>query len=328
MAEDRPQFVKPGGGAPGAGVRFVRPQASSRPGREPGDAVWPGWLGPVAVVVGYAVVFVAAAVLLVLASPSDVSEFTDANTHWFALIQDVLWVGVALLLPYMVVRHLRATQLGLNGAPFGRSLGIGVASVIAFYALSAAYTQGLGISSDDNQLLKELGFGEDVGTDIAYALVYTVGAPVAEELLFRGVLFGALRGAFRARFGARGGVALAVVISGVIFGGVHAGGGQDAFLPMLMALGMLLALAYHWSGTLYVPIVMHAWNNAIATGIQSSADGKSAILNPDVTEPWIAYLVLSGPVLALVTAILLARFVRTVFPSDPPSPARERPADV
>ncbi len=83
-------------------------------------------------------------------------------------------------------------------------------------------------------------------------------APVFEEVLFRGFLFQNLR----EKVGSTG----AMLSSGLVFAAVHLDPGH--LLP-LTALGAVLAFLYERSGTLLVPIAVHAaWNVAtIATTI-------------------------------------------------------------
>jgi len=82
-----------------------------------------------------------------------------------------------------------------------------------------------------------------------------VMAPFVEETMFRGLLYPALR--------ARWGVAGGVMASGAIFAMLHPTmPGQ--FLP-LWVLGIALALAYEWCGSLLPGMVMHALQNTIST---------------------------------------------------------------
>ena len=93
-----------------------------------------------------------------------------------------------------------------------------------------------------------------------FGFVFVVGAiiaPIVEELLFRGLLYQWLR--------RRAGVAVAVVASAAIFSVVH-------FIPLLMpalfAVGIILALAFEWSKSLWVTITLHFMQNALGiTGI-------------------------------------------------------------
>ncbi len=75
-------------------------------------------------------------------------------------------------------------------------------------------------------------------------------APLAEEIVFRGFLFRNLRDSL--------GKGLAMMLSGFAFAAVHF---EPTLLLPLTALGVALALLYEWSGSLYVPIAVHAlWN--------------------------------------------------------------------
>ena len=301
------------GGQPGGPVFVVAQHADES--LDDQDRPWPWWVGPVAVVIAFvAVLFLGVFLAIAVeASGGDTSAAFDDNTHWLGLAQDVLWIGVALLVPFMAVRYLKPEQLGLQKRSIGRSIGVLVVVLISFYVLAAIYSAALGLDQDSNELLQDTGIGESVSRDVLYALLFTVAAPVAEELLFRGLLFRSLRDAFIAKVGTRGGVILGAVISGVIFGGIHVGGGQDKYLPVLMTLGILLALAYQWSGTLYVPVVLHSINNALATGASPETDPAA---------DWIYVLIALGPVISVLLLMGITKFIRATFPQEPP----ERPA--
>lgn len=309
--EPAPAGYHVAGGEPGGPVFVV----ADRPDEtlDGTDRPWGWWVGPVAVTVAFvAVLFLGVFLAIAFAAGGgDVDSAFDDNTHWLGLAQDVLWVGVALLVPFMAVRYLKPEQLGLQKRSLGRSLGVLLACLVIFYVLAGIYSSALGLDENSNDLLNDTGIGETVSRDVLYALLFTVAAPVAEELLFRGLLFRSLRDAFIAKVGKRGGIALGAVISGVIFGGIHVGGGQNDFLPVLMALGVLLALAYQWSGTLYVPVVLHSINNAIATGA-----------NSEPAADWIYVLIALGPFLSILLLMGLTKFIRATFPQEPP----ERPA--
>lgn len=78
-------------------------------------------------------------------------------------------------------------------------------------------------------------------------------APAFEELFFRGFLLPVL-----AR---RGPMALALAASALLFGAVHL---QPAGLPILSTLGFAMALAMRHTGSLRVPILVHAaWNGSL-----------------------------------------------------------------
>lgn len=90
---------------------------------------------------------------------------------------------------------------------------------------------------------------------INFAAVFVVAAiiaPIVEELLFRGLLYQWLR--------KHGGVALAVPGSAALFAVVHF---IPVLLPALFVVGIVLALAFEWSKSLWVTITLHAMQNAL-----------------------------------------------------------------
>lgn len=82
-----------------------------------------------------------------------------------------------------------------------------------------------------------------------FALAIGVLAPFAEELFFRGMLFGWLR---------RWGFWFAALVSAGLFGLAH---GINVVLPASFALGLLNAVAYERSGSIWPAIVSHATFN-------------------------------------------------------------------
>lgn len=86
-------------------------------------------------------------------------------------------------------------------------------------------------------------------------LLIAVVAPVAEEVCFRGFLFAGLRN--RAPF------IVAAVGASLFFGLLHFDTGPSA-VPQLVVFGVILALLYERTRSLWPPIFFHALNNAIA----------------------------------------------------------------
>ena len=98
------------------------------------------------------------------------------------------------------------------------------------------------------------------GSLVVLAVMTVVGAPVVEEIFFRGVLVRALQGIFAPRV--TGAVTAAVVlIDGALFGLFH---GEWAQLPGLAVLGAILALLFVRTGRLLPSIVTHASFNGVA----------------------------------------------------------------
>lgn len=119
------------------------------------------------------------------------------------------------------------------------------------------------VSRPRQTVLESIGQG-GAATAVA-VLIAVIGAPVLEELVFRGVLFQALR--------SRAGVVPAAVLSGLAFAGVHLEITQPLFSVSLVALGAWFAWIFHRSGSLLVPVVAHATYNGIAVVITLAVVG-------------------------------------------------------
>ncbi len=94
--------------------------------------------------------------------------------------------------------------------------------------------------------------GSAAGIVLAAAAV-VVAAPLAEEMVFRGLIY---------RLGRRAwGPWPAAVVSALAFGLVH---GEPWYLFGLVALGLLLAAVYELTGSLWSAVIVHAVHNAVA----------------------------------------------------------------
>lgn len=85
------------------------------------------------------------------------------------------------------------------------------------------------------------------------ALIIAVIGPICEEIVFRGYLFSGLR--------SKGNVKFAILFSSLIFGIYHM-----SLLKLFTTgfLGILLCLAVEFSGSIFVPMLMHIINNAFS----------------------------------------------------------------
>ena len=98
--------------------------------------------------------------------------------------------------------------------------------------------------------------GFDGLAGIGHALAIAIASAVGEEIVFRGVVY--------RRLEERLGTAIALLISATVFGLVHAGNtGANWVSTLAIALesGVLLALAYAATRSLWLPIGLHfGWN--------------------------------------------------------------------
>lgn len=139
----------------------------------------------------------------------------------------------------------------------GVGLGVGLGGYVLVVAWAVLWTAVVGEPAPTEQMLLD-----DLGTSravvVATYLAVVVLAPLVEEVVFRGVLFQAAR----RRLGLAGGV----LLSAGVFTLVHVEllqPLQAASLGALFLLGAWLAVMFHRTGTLLVPVLGHAVFNAI-----------------------------------------------------------------
>ena len=99
-------------------------------------------------------------------------------------------------------------------------------------------------------------------------LVLAAGvAPVVEEIVFRGVLYGWLR-----RFLSP---AAGIVLSALVFGAVH---GIPQLVPALAVQGVVLAMVYERTRSLWPSIVLHGVFNAVMLGALYGVTRATSVL--------------------------------------------------
>ena len=158
---------------------------------------------------------------------------------------------------------LLATRLRGNGASIDLGLRMtwaeaawgavaGVACLIV--AAIAAVLTGLIVGdfgSAAGEVAEQLVARGDPLTWLAFGLLLALGAPIVEELAFRGLTFAALR--------KRGlGPTATVVLSALAFAAFHF---EPVRLPVLLAVGLVLGFTRLRTGALGACIVAHAVNN-------------------------------------------------------------------
>jgi membrane protease YdiL (CAAX protease family) len=179
------------------------------------------------------------------------------------LAQGLALVGGSVLAAAAALKgRVTAAHLGLRPARFWSSAAYVVAGYVLFLVIAAAWTSVMGVK-DRESVAIDLGTRDSTAAFVLGGLLVCVVAPVCEELFFRGFLFGALR---------RHGLVVAALVSGVGFGLAHVASSPIGFIVPLATLGIILALLYERTGSLYPPMALHALNNSIAFGV---GDGRT-----------------------------------------------------
>jgi membrane protease YdiL (CAAX protease family) len=169
-------------------------------------------------------------------------------------------VTLGMLLAIAGFLRLRRFDLsalsGFSKIGFSRTVVTGIVLMIAAYPLillADFMTQRLTSNSPRKQEIVEL-FNTS-GTLEQRVLIITVAisvAPMVEEFIFRLFIYGVLK-----RYFGRG---VGIIVSSLLFAAVHTH--LPSFAP-LFVLGTCFAIAYEWSGSLLVPMTMHALFNAL-----------------------------------------------------------------
>ncbi|MCW3013792.1 MAG: Abortive infection protein [Solirubrobacterales bacterium] len=172
------------------------------------------------------------------------------------VVQDFCFIGAVLIFARMR-GPVRPWMLGLRETRVWPAIGWTVLAFFALIAFSAAYNALIGQKQSEN-LPESLGVDKSNVALAATAVLVTVIAPIAEEVLFRGFVFPALRN--------WKGTVPAVVLTGLLFGLLHVLSAPAYALVPLALFGSLLCLVYLKTTSLYPCIALHSINNCIAFG--------------------------------------------------------------
>jgi membrane protease YdiL (CAAX protease family) len=146
--------------------------------------------------------------------------------------------------PMFPGRHGRAVFTGLAGGLFLIGLGLLNAFVLEKFLGHAPASPW-----DSSKPMP-------AATKFVFLFFGTAGAPITEEIFFRGYVFGKFKRAGHVWFG--------VGVSAALFGAVHF---SDSYnVPCICLYGVALAWLYHRTGSLLAPIVAHAVNNGVFIG--------------------------------------------------------------
>ncbi|NMB01346.1 MAG: CPBP family intramembrane metalloprotease [Firmicutes bacterium] len=190
---------------------------------------------------------------------------------------------------YLLVRPTRATVFPLG---FTTAIGcVGIATLMLqlfeLLAKNSSFWQNMMVTYQQSTEILQ-------GVDLLLTtLVSAVLVPIAEELLFRGIITEEIRR-----------VApdwLTILLGGVIFALVH---GNLVQILYLIPLGILLGAAYIWSNSIWVPILMHVVFNFFGSIVSTHVSA-----NDTAQTVYTIFLFVMIPV-GIVSAIIMNRMFR------------------
>jgi len=221
-----------------------------------GADAWPWYFGLLTLAVG---IFASLVVSLVLGGfwIAAGGKVDDASFYVLTTaIQAFIFVGSAVGIARTRGR-VTPRDFGLVRAPFWPTVGRMIAVMASYLVLLGIYNSLVHLAQDDTP--DKLGASSGVLGMLCFGILVAVLAPIAEEIFFRGMIFRS----FSNKLGIVGGA----IASGILFGALHIDSlSSDRLLQVvpLAVLGILFALCYAWTGTLYSTIALHATNNSLA----------------------------------------------------------------
>lgn len=270
-----PVFVPPGESAPPRGE--MPPPFGHQSADPPLDAAfavdrrgadrWPAWYGLASFGIGLVGVWVIVGALALIYLGLGGSE----NDAAFLVVATILQGVVFAVAAVAVARWsgpVSAADFGLVRARFWPSLGKVAVVAVAYFVFLGLFASAVDLKPDDTP--DQLGADEGMLGMVGFVFTAAIVAPLAEEFFFRGMVFRSLVNGL--------GVFWAALVSGALFGALHIDSlDNDRLLQIvpLAVLGVLFALLYAWSGTLYAAIALHATNNSLAV-VAYAADHDSA----------------------------------------------------
>lgn len=214
---------------------------------------------------------------------------TAKVTRILAVVQDLMLFMVPALVTAMLITRLPATFLLLDRKPAPRLIVLGIlVLVVSIPWMNFLVEWNMNISlppaletamraaeGQARQMIEVMLGGYSAGSLVMGILLVGILAPLAEELFFRGAML-------RLFTTGRMNVHLAVWLTALIFSALH--GQVYGFVPRML-LGGIFGYAAVWSRSLWVPVLMHMFNNStyvvnryVTHGAEETYDGPTWVL--------------------------------------------------
>ncbi len=197
-------------------------------------------------------------VLMIFSSGTAEPPPVDAEMFQAAL---VFWLmALMLVLTFMVYRGLNPLDLlGLRPVNWRQCLRVAVVGIAAAIPVVLLIQKGISIWFPEAGGDRTVEFLRERATASDWAwvtLMAVVAAPLVEEFIFRGYLYGVAR-----RYGGRW---AAVGVTSFLFAAIHLN--PVGLLP-LAVLGVVFALAYELTGSVWTSVLMHVLFNGLTLAV-------------------------------------------------------------
>ncbi len=188
------------------------------------------------------------------AGAHNISAMRTRELAFNALFSIALLLFVAAFLRFRGIDV--GTLAGFSRIGFRRAAITGAVLLMAAYPLifvaDAVSQRLIGGDSERQGIVELFNASSTLEQRVMIIILAVAVAPLAEEFLFRFFLYGVLKRYF--------GRVVAIVANAALFGAVHAH--LPSFAPLFI-LGSCFTLAFEWSGSILVPMTMHALFNSL-----------------------------------------------------------------
>ena len=228
-----------------------------------------------------------------------------------AVLQDILLFVLPAVIVAVLLTRLPARFLAVDAAPRGRAVWLAALTMVAsipamnwLIAANASLPLPEGVAGALRALEETAARSTEMmlgGTDAASLvmnlLIVAILAGFSEELFFRGMLQ-------RLFVGCRWNAGVAVWVAAAVFSAMHMQ--VFGFVPRLL-LGAFFGYLLLWSGSLWLPVLMHVFNNAIYIISRHFPDvfGYVNGLGADGSE--VSYIVVGVSVAVTAIGLVLTR---------------------
>ncbi|MCM8525761.1 MAG: CPBP family intramembrane metalloprotease [Lentisphaeraceae bacterium] len=202
----------------------------------------------IGLILGY---FVSQAVTFIIAGKitgSEILEMSNSAKFIAISVNAILWI----LISAIVISNIKLPQIGEKG--FSESVKtyfIGVGLLYSAMFLFGIISHFTGFVPKTQEVAEQVKNMSETSLFLA-VLGPAFLIPIIEELLFRSLLYRSLKFSLSPLF--------AAIISATLFGFAHI---EPDTIPQLITIGLILSYVYEKSGSIYVPIALHATNNFI-----------------------------------------------------------------
>jgi uncharacterized protein len=170
------------------------------------------------------------------------------------------FIMLGIVLGFLLVRRMSPAELfGLRKVGLlkaGATGGLLVIAILPLLLIATMFMQLLlrekAREQEVVQIFREAAGANQTWNVVALFVMAVVVAPIFEEVVFRGYLYGV--------FKRWAGSIASLVFTATLFAALHQ---SVTVLPSLVLLAIGLTIAYEWSGSLLVPIAMHASFNCV-----------------------------------------------------------------